>query len=363
MRTEPAGGQNAMLQVWRIVFALVIFGHHTQLLLWGTDAPLLRSGFLGVEFFFLLAGLLMAASASEKPCVPAEELGTETWRFLGPKLRRLLPVMLFAFVMELGVGALLPGHIQPDSWMYYSSRVWDLLFVRTAGFQLDAAETAVGASCWYLSAMLLGMLLLYPLLRRYTNVFLHILAPLGAALLYGYFSGVQGRLKFQVDVTEQGLCLGLLRGVAGLCVGCCAYMLARWLYRRCAGAGTAVRLLLTGCELGAFAAALVIMRRCGDSQTDFLVILLLLAGLTVTYSRCSFTAVLSQRCALRWAGDVTLAFYLNHVVWVRALSLWHIPRPFGWQCAAALGLSVLSTAACLSTLRLIGAARKRGNRA
>lgn len=123
MRTEPAGGQNAMLQVWRIVFALVIFGHHTQLLLWGTDAPLLRSGFLGVEFFFLLAGLLMAASASEKPCVPAEELGTETWRFLGPKLRRLLPVMLFAFVMELGVGALLPGHIQPDSWMYYASRV------------------------------------------------------------------------------------------------------------------------------------------------------------------------------------------------------------------------------------------------
>ena len=60
--------------------------------------------------------------------------------------------------------------------MYYASRVWDLLFVRTAGFQLDAAETAVGASCWYLSAMLLGMLLLYPLLRRYTNVFLHILA-------------------------------------------------------------------------------------------------------------------------------------------------------------------------------------------
>ena len=182
-------------------------------------------------------------------------------------------------------------------------------------------------------------------------------------MLYGYFSGVQGRLKFQMDVTEQGLCLGLLRGVAGLCAGCCAYMLARWLYRRCAGAGTAVRLLLTGCELGAFAAALVIMRRCGDSQTDFLVILLLLAGLTVTYSRCSFTAVLSQRCALRWAGDVTLAFYLNHVVWVRALSLWHIPRPFGWQCAAALGLSVLSTAACLSTLRLIGAVRKRGNRA
>lgn len=353
-----SGQKNAMIQVWRVVFAFLIFACHTGLLPWWTmEETLLRSASLGVEFFFILSGFLMLRSAERRPvCTPREEIGPETLRFLGKKWKAIFPVFLFAFVLEIIVSNVLP-HSGSTGLMNYVYRIWDLLFLRAVGLQGDSMTTAVGAS-WYVMAMFTAMFILYPLLLRNRNTYKCILAPLTAVFILGWFSNVHGSTKFQLDFSH-GTCLGVLRALAELCAGALAYMLAERLSRLADqpqdeknGRNTVIYIFATVTELACFGGAIWIMRRYLRSQTDFLCILLLTIGVAVCFSGLSYTRLLSRKFRLDWAGDFSLALYLNHSIWLRMFQRWPLAIPFMTQVLICLGLSILSSLACIYTIRV-----------
>ena len=56
--------RNSVIDLLRIIFALLILGYHGRGLLSGSDYNgAFYGGYIGVEFFFLVSGFLMAASA------------------------------------------------------------------------------------------------------------------------------------------------------------------------------------------------------------------------------------------------------------------------------------------------------------
>ncbi|KAF5034171.1 Acyltransferase family protein [anaerobic digester metagenome] len=341
--------RNSMVEIWRLIFSLLIVACHTTALPWYTEKnQLFRSASIGVEFFFILSGYLMAQSANgcSGDCT---NLGRESRSFVLSKIKKVFPSYLFALFLGIAIENLLPspkGQLNLLSYVYY---IWDILFLRVAGLQGNSLEMAVGAS-WYLSAMFLAMLILYPLLRKNIDIFKNVLAPLLSMFILGWFSNVYGTIKFQLDF-RYGFCLGLLRAIAELCVGCTCFWICEWV--RNLLAGYSLRLLATVGEIGSFLGAIWIARCYYRSQTDFICVFLFAVGLVLSFSGLSFTNIICQKLQLRCSGKFSLALYLNHVVWIRMLFRWKIPISFNQQVFILLSLSIISAIACVCTIELI----------
>ncbi len=168
------------IEIWRLLFAISIVLCHAMLLPWNTDVEgnmLFHVNSLGVEFFFILSGFLMAKSVTAFPTAEREcsALGSETTAFLLKKLKPIYPVFLFAACFELVVRfALRPAAVDAGDLVW---NIWDLLFLRAFGLG-GSAELLVGGASWYLFALFPAMWILYPLLRKYTDMFLHVIEPL-----------------------------------------------------------------------------------------------------------------------------------------------------------------------------------------
>ena len=350
-----ATSRNPMIELWRVAFSVLIFACHTTILPWYTsEAGLFKSASIGVEFFFVLSGFLMAQSEVRCSRVHSHtSLGSETLQFIYSKAKGLYPTYFFALCLEFLVASFLavPDKKSFSEVIYY---VWDILFLRLTGLQGNTIDMAVGAS-WYLSGMILAMWIIYPLLRKYTDMFLHVLAPLVSVFLMGWFSNVYGSIKFQLDFNN-GICLGLLRAIAELCVGCVCFMVYQQL--QTIPRKTLTRMLATVGELGSLGSVFLIARHCYRSQIDFICILLIAVGITLSFSGLSYTQKMEGIINVRWIGKFSLALYLSHVVWIRMLNRWKIPIPFGYQVVIAFILSIVTAFLCVYTIELITQIRK-----
>lgn len=111
VKSAPARSQkNGGIELLRFLFCLIVLLFHEQKYLLG-EASLKHGvrlaffphGSIGVEFFFVLSGALMASSISRKQAdtpTPQEYLG-----FLSRKYRSIFPQHLVAFVIAVGVWA------------------------------------------------------------------------------------------------------------------------------------------------------------------------------------------------------------------------------------------------------------------
>lgn len=191
----------------RFVFAVGVVLFHLNYTYWGLDQEfsnglnLFRHGNLGVEFFFIVSGFLMArtlsrqreqealaiaeAESSGKAYVPSP-LGDETLRFLWRKVKSFLPYhILFQLLMLAARVA-------------HQSITFSELLNQVSGFFLLQRTGLFGSSLltveWYLSSMLLAMAILYPIARRWYSSYTHLFGPLCALLLLGWLYQETGKL-------------------------------------------------------------------------------------------------------------------------------------------------------------------------
>ena len=214
----------------------------------------------------------------------------------------------------------------------------------------------VGAS-WYLSAMLMAMAILYPILRKHTETFLYIIAPLTAIFILGWFAIQHGHLQYTFDF-EGGVCLGLLRGIAEICAGCFCFQIGQKL-KDCFDDKKSV--LWTLLEFAGFGTALYVATHFHRSETDFPAILAMMIGIVMSFSGKSYTNVWLRRVNVRWISGFSLALYLNHLVWVKCLQRWRLLISWPQETALLVFLSFLTATTCFFTVNAVTAwvARRR----
>lgn len=87
-------GRNAELEMLRFVFAICILGIHLGNV---SDFSYFHNGHIGVEFFLILSGILMAQSyhkSKDKEWFINNSVGTNTVQFIIKKIRVFLPLLL-----------------------------------------------------------------------------------------------------------------------------------------------------------------------------------------------------------------------------------------------------------------------------
>ena len=155
-------------------------------------------------------------------CGEMTGIGSETLHFILHKIRSFLPEFLIAW----WIGFVLIGVVRQygvlDYLKAFGNDFWELTLVKMSGLFTHGIDGAM----WYLSAMLLGMAFLYPLLRTKRDLMTHLVCPLLALFLYGYLCQAEGHPRD--PIVWLGLCYkGLVRAIAGLCTGVVICMAVR----------------------------------------------------------------------------------------------------------------------------------------
>lgn len=209
---------NGVISFWKFMFCLMIVIYHGNIFSNNiNDNIILSMGSIGVEFFFLVSGYLMAKSAlTKKDTKTFKDLGLETIQFIWKKFKVFFPYLLICFICGLIVKGVYDNLTIKD----YVLSIFDLFLLRMAGFR----ETVVNGATWYISAMLICMLVIYPLIRKYKYNFIYIACPLIILFLCGWLNQNYGSLRAP-DLWIGFTYKGVIRAFIELCLGSILYPL------------------------------------------------------------------------------------------------------------------------------------------
>ena len=353
---------NVTIDFLRFLFSVIVVLHHSRYVL-GDDNCYFLGGSLAVEFFFFVSGYLLLVGADKAGrkngagyllpgdvdmagrteaagletkgvgagtngidgeangidaettgiCGEMTGIGSETLHFILHKIRSFLPEFLIAW----WIGFVLIGVVRQygvlDYLKAFGNDFWELTLVKMSGLFTHGIDGAM----WYLSAMLLGMAILYPLLRTKRDLMTHLVCPLLALFLYGYLCQAEGHPRD--PIVWLGLCYkGLVRAIAGLCTGVVICMAVRRLKRFSpSGLTKTGNALAIGVQLLCLILAIRYMAEQEPSEYDYFYMFLLMLLVLLSFAGFGLESVLgnSQRLHLLSAflGKYSLSLYLGHL--------------------------------------------------
>jgi len=300
--------RNGKIELMRFLFSMAVMIFHSYYFAADGAWSLFKRGALGVEFFFIVSGYLMARSAAKRAKEPCADLGKETTAFIGHKISSLMPNFIVAWVLGLFVMFFRAGDYTFGAFLNRAIEgVWELLFLVMAGF----GKVRVNVD-WYISAMLLAMLFLYPLMRKNFSVFSRIVAPIVAAFVLGffYFTSLTPTNVMQYYTV---IYKGMLRAVAELCLGVALYPCIEKLK------GVSLtkhgRRLVTAAELSCWLIVFGYMAFHQTKTYDFFIMIFITGGIVLAFSHQGAFAGWFDKPVFAWLGEFSLSLYLGHSYW------------------------------------------------
>lgn len=186
--------------------------------------------------------------------------------------------------------------------------IWELLFLRMAGFNDYNANGAT----WYISAMLFAMLLLLPFFYKFRENFLHLFAPVICLVTLGYLYSVGGTLRGNTD--WMGFCYkGLLRAIGVLCLGSICYIVCQKIKE--VPLTCFAKILLSFAETSGYLFALYWTFGHATSKMQFVILLLFAVSVTISFSHQGFFACIYDNRICYWLGKFSFPLFLSHHAW------------------------------------------------
>ncbi len=303
--------RNNLVELARFLFSVLVIGYHVQMSFSGNGTDLFENGALAVEFFFLISGYFFARSLEKINAKEKSNFALESCRFMGNKVKGILPTHLTATVLIIivilicdinSIGTKLLNGL-PGIFLVQEAIVWN-----------EAYANALIVPEWYLSAMLLCMLVMIPialLLRKKIKGILVIpvlLVVLGViAVIYGLCTNWAFTSTFIYD----------LRAWGEICVGMCAYYLSVLISKIQLNKATAITLKIT--EIAGYSVPLIlgIVPMSASLQPVCMVVAVvgIFAAISVTFAGKGIAITNSKiNTAFGYLGSLSLATYLFHPV-------------------------------------------------
>lgn len=212
--------RNKVIDILKLIFVMIIFINHSNFYIQPGEKvnTIMHLGFLGVEFFFIISGYLMFYKADN---INNTNLGESTLSFIFRKISIFLPYYIVAYIIGFGI-AYINAFSLKIIFKDFITSFFAIMQLEMAGFK----TYQVLEPTWYLSSMILSMLVLYPLALKFKRNYTLLIAPIIAIMCYGYLSLHIGKLATQSQVCAGGIYSGIFRGLGGISLGCLCYGMA-----------------------------------------------------------------------------------------------------------------------------------------
>ena len=339
--------KNGRVEFLRFIFALgILFFHiHKRFAENGNISIGIKGiyffnhGYIGVEFFFLVSGYLLAASAYAKRELPTGLIGTETAQMMWKKIKNVFPYHLFAMILTIIVNAYflentIKGRINyvVDSWA-------SVFFLQVFGFD----STWVNKLTWYLDVWLMVTFIFWYFLRKHYDTFVKIVCPLMALFILGYMAHEYNSLA-GIDGWTGHFYKCFLRGYAEMALGCSAYSLTRQLNKihftefgkKC----------LSLVELACYLLVLRYAVTAVDPKYSFPTLFIMCIGLILTFSDVNPAHEIFDRPIFSWCGKMSLLIYLNQFYCIRLVQSLLPKVSFSYKVVACTALTFVGAYLC-----------------
>lgn len=301
---------NGIISFWKFMFSiLIIIFHASYRVASPGDFLLFKHANVGIEFFFLISGWLMARSAfkSNENKSKNESLGEETFQYVWKKFKTFFPYMFVALIFSL----IYTYHNVEDLPInQVISTIWGLFLLEMTGMR---SNLVIGGHTWYISAMLLSMMILFPLIKKYKKNFTYMIAPLIVFFIGGYISHKWVSLGSPYDMTGF-IYKGLLRAFFELSLGAILFEITNKIKN--INFSKIGRILLTLIELGGFISIFIVTNlEDASSKYDFVMLLILCISITIAFSEKTIFLKFANNKLFYYLEKLSLPIYINHL-WI-----------------------------------------------
>lgn len=284
---------NGIISFWKFAFCVMIIALHLSV---SMKQKYFLGGSIGVEFFFIVSGYLLGKAAlNEKN----DNIGEKTNSYIMKKVKRLFPYMLFSwlFAMVLFVNTNEIPYAKHD----IINSIWDIMFLKNSGM---VYRTFLGVS-WYISAMLICMIGLYPLVLKYKKSFVYIIAPLIVILIGGYIANKYRTIAYTGDYM-----VSLLRALFELSLGVIVYNVSEKIKK--VNFKKITKVVLTLCEFIGFASILFLVNlENAHVKYDFIMILIISLSTCIAFSEITYDLKIFNNKFFYFLEKLSLPMYLN----------------------------------------------------
>lgn len=164
--------RNNLVEFERFLFSILVVGYHTQSAFLGEDdSSFFENGANAVEFFFLVSGYFMARSIEKINTKENTNILSETFYFMKGKIKTILPTHIISNLILI-ISVLIARMPSWDKTLI--NGIPSLFLVQMVAVWNDSYTLALNIPEWYISSMLLCMLIMVPislLLRKKINTF------------------------------------------------------------------------------------------------------------------------------------------------------------------------------------------------
>ncbi len=310
--------RNGTIDFWKFIFSLWIVLNHITV--YKGYLSMAIGGSVCVEFFFLVSGYLMANSM-ERTRATDIELGKRTASFLFKKIKHIYPYFLFTWIFSFIV----------THWVNHTPVAEILENLLESPYQLMLLQMAVSRSLghsvwvsWYISAMIIAMLILYPLRFKWKDSFDYIVGPVLGLCMVGYTYNSFSRIPVIDHYESQFLIYsGVIRAIAEIALGCTCFSICEHLKKVSFGGGG--KILLAIIEFGGYIGVLLGTNKWSNSNKDLIWLLIFMISITISFSQKSLLSKWFNNKLFYYLGKFSLPLYLVHL---EVLLRWKFD--FGW---------------------------------
>ncbi len=330
---------NGIISFWKFIFTILIIIGHIAVRMKSVpncdlaNVKLFSAYSVGVEFFFIISGYLMTKSALNKKIDNKEELGKITFDYIWKKIKVFFPYILIGFCCGLVL------HINISHLKRYQiiNTIWDLLLLRMSGIKYFQGILGVA---WYISAMLICMIALYPLIIKYKKNFIYIIAPLNVIFIGGYIAHRYGNIA-DPNAWTGIVYKSLLRAFFELSLGAIAYEFSEKIKN--VNFTKIGRFILTLVEIVGFTSIFFIVNlKDAHNRYDFIMVLILFICISIAFSEKSILQKFSNNKVFFFLERISLPMYLNQT-WIYDLCIYILKQNNTFNMGYYLNLLIITT--------------------
>lgn len=295
--------RNGSISLWKFIFSIVIVIYHTATFYNGERIPLFSYGYIAVEFFFIVSGYYLAKSCLNNK-KSTKEIGKETFGYIIKKLKSFYPYILIGYIIALPILKFCAGFTISQ----LCDSIWSFLLLRGIGM----GRLWLFGPLWYLSAMIVSIMVLYPLLRKYKENYVYIFSVLFSilGLVYMY---KHGSLNMARDSWDGYICMGISRAFIEMNMGCLIYLLCEKFKK--INLTNFSKILLTIIAQGFLISILVVtsvIERAGLYQ--FIMLLMIAISVFIMMSEITYERKMLSNRFVYYLEQLSLVIFILHNV-------------------------------------------------